>query len=196
MASVMGLLEARETAAQVRVEELREEAEWVLAELAKAEAVLERWAIACVEPAEALAGPEPEADHPPESATAVAEGPVTGPVVPHWRVGLTLGVLAPDYQRLGGVLEAEAGGSRVRAAGAGVGRAAGPGCGAGGGRGGAVEGEAAGGAGLAGRGAARGVHAEAGCRVTFRLRWRARQRPMSMVIDHRTAASPLSGRVS
>ncbi|MFE2267661.1 hypothetical protein ACFXB4_00280 [Streptomyces lavendulae] len=38
MAPVMGLLEARETAVQVRVEELREEAERVLAELAEAEA--------------------------------------------------------------------------------------------------------------------------------------------------------------
>ncbi|WP_367826637.1 hypothetical protein [Streptomyces sp. LMG1-1-1.1] len=58
MPSVMGLLEARETAAQVRVEELCEAAERVLAELAKAEAVLERRAIARVELAEALAGPE------------------------------------------------------------------------------------------------------------------------------------------
>ncbi|WP_405940787.1 hypothetical protein [Streptomyces sp. NBC_00207] len=115
MASVMGLLEARETAAQVRVEELGEEAERVLAELAKAEAVLERRAIARLELAEALSEPEPEADHPPESAPAVAEAPVAGSVVPHWRVGLTMEVLAPDYQRLVGVLEAEAGGSGLRA---------------------------------------------------------------------------------
>ncbi|MFF5977013.1 hypothetical protein ACFY7C_36515 [Streptomyces sp. NPDC012769] len=81
----MGLLEARETAAQVRVEELREEAERVLAELAKAEAVLERRAIARVELAEALSGPEPEADHPPEPPPAVAVAPVAGSVVPHWR---------------------------------------------------------------------------------------------------------------
>ncbi|MET9675938.1 hypothetical protein ABZY68_23000 [Streptomyces sp. NPDC006482] len=91
----MGLLEARETAAQVRVEELREEAERVLAELAKAEAVLERRAIR-LELAEALSGLESEADHPPESALAVAEAPVAGSVVPHWRVGLTMEVLAPD----------------------------------------------------------------------------------------------------
>ncbi len=74
MASVMGLLEARETAAQVRVEELREEAERVLAELAEAEAVLERRAIARVELAEALARPEPEAGHPLESVPAKVEG--------------------------------------------------------------------------------------------------------------------------
>ncbi|MFI5982468.1 hypothetical protein ACIBEA_16500 [Streptomyces sp. NPDC051555] len=107
MASGMGLLEARETAAQVRVEGLREEAE----------AVLERRAIARVELAEALSGPEPEPEtgHPPESAPAVAEAPVAGSVVPHWRVGLTMEVLAPDYQRLVGVLEAEACGSGLRA---------------------------------------------------------------------------------
>ncbi|WP_323188298.1 hypothetical protein [Streptomyces sp. NBC_00249] len=115
MASVMGLLEARGTAAQVRVEELREEAERVLAELAKAEAVLERRAIARLELAEDLSGPESEADHPPESAPAVPEAPVAGSVVPHWRVGLTMEVLAPDYRRLVGVLEAEAGGSGLRA---------------------------------------------------------------------------------
>ncbi|WP_405826884.1 hypothetical protein [Streptomyces sp. NBC_01390] len=160
--------------------------------------MLERRAIARVEPAEALSGPEPEADHSPESAPAVAEAPVAGSVVPHWRVGLTMEVRAPDYQRLVGVLEAEAeaeaGGSGLRAREL----AARPpaGVGAGEGRGGGVEGEAAAGAGPAGRGASRGVHAEAGCRVTFRLRWRARRRPMSMVSDHRTAASLLSGRVS
>ncbi|MEU4038426.1 hypothetical protein [Streptomyces collinus] len=67
----------------------------MLAELAKAEAVLERRAIARVELAEALAGPEAEADHPPESTPAVAEALVAGAVVPHWRVGLTMKVLAP-----------------------------------------------------------------------------------------------------
>ncbi|WP_317447472.1 hypothetical protein [Streptomyces collinus] len=111
----MGLLEARETAAQARVEELREEAERVPAELAKAEAVLERRAMARVELAEALAGPEPEAEHPPESAPADAEALVAGSVMPHWRVGLAMKVLAPDYQRLVGVLEAEAGGCGLRA---------------------------------------------------------------------------------
>lgn len=65
-------------------------------------------------PAEALAGPEPEADHPPESAPAVGEAPVAGSVVPHWRVRLTMEVLAPDYQRLVGVLEAGGSGLRAR----------------------------------------------------------------------------------
>lgn len=146
-----------------------------------------------VEPAEALAGPELEAGHPPESATAVAEAPVAGPLVPHGRVGLTLEVLAPDYQRLGGGLEAEAGGSGLRARswpGGWAwkrGRRRSRGCGR------------RGSGWWSGAGwprNARGVHAGAGCRVTFRLRWRARRRPVSMVIDHRTAASLLSGRVS
>lgn len=121
---------------------------------------------------------------------------MAGPVLPHWRVGLTLEVLAPDYQRLGGGLEAEAGGSGLRArelAGR-LGLEAGPA---------KVEGVRSKGKRLVARGwlagrprNARGVHAGAGCRVTFRLRWRARRRPVSMVIDHRTAASLLSGRVS
>lgn len=42
MASVMGLLEEREAAARVRVEELQAEADRILSELAVAEVVLER----------------------------------------------------------------------------------------------------------------------------------------------------------
>lgn len=53
MPSVMGLLEARESAARVRVEEMRAEADRVLAELAEAEAVLERRVVALAELAEA-----------------------------------------------------------------------------------------------------------------------------------------------
>ncbi|MFF6806048.1 hypothetical protein ACFY88_28705, partial [Streptomyces sp. NPDC012616] len=59
MASVMGLLEERETAARVRVEELRAEADRVLAELGEAEMLLERRVIARAELAEALAVPGP-----------------------------------------------------------------------------------------------------------------------------------------
>jgi hypothetical protein len=114
MASVMGLLEARETAALVRVDELREEAERVLAELREAEAVLERRAIALAELAEALAAPEPQAAEPPEAGPAPAKAPVAGSMVPTWREGFDVGVLAPDYQRLVGVLE-EAGGAGLRA---------------------------------------------------------------------------------
>ncbi|MFJ7067909.1 hypothetical protein [Streptomyces sp. NPDC101115] len=116
MASVMGLLEARERVAQVRVEELREEAERVLAELAEAEAVLDRRVIARLELAEALAAPEPEAGQSLEAAPAVVKAAVAGSVVPRWREGLSVAALAPDYQRLVGLLEAEAGGNGLRAA--------------------------------------------------------------------------------
>ncbi|MFI1393155.1 hypothetical protein [Streptomyces griseoaurantiacus] len=69
MASVMGLLEEREAAARVRVEELQAEADRIMSELAAAEAVLERRAIARVELAEALAAPGDAAD------AAVQEAP-------------------------------------------------------------------------------------------------------------------------
>ncbi|MDH6580296.1 hypothetical protein [Kitasatospora sp. MAP5-34] len=117
MASVMGLLEARESAAQVRVEELREQAERVLAALREAEAVLERRVIARVELAEALAEPGPQVEEPvrPVPVPVVAKVPVAGSVVPPWREGLTVAALAPDYQRLLGVLEAEPGGVGLRA---------------------------------------------------------------------------------
>ncbi|MFC4611232.1 hypothetical protein ACFO9E_26060 [Streptomyces maoxianensis] len=58
----MGLLEARETAARVRVEELRREAERVLAELREAEVVLERRVVALAELTEVLSAPELEVD--------------------------------------------------------------------------------------------------------------------------------------
>ncbi|MFJ2865933.1 hypothetical protein [Kitasatospora sp. NPDC087314] len=110
MASIMGLLEDREAAARVRVDELRGEAERVLAELADAEAVLERRTIAIAELAEALAAPEPGAEEPvrPVPVPVVVKVPVAGCVVPVWREGLTADVLAPDYRRLVGMLEAEA----------------------------------------------------------------------------------------
>lgn len=117
VASVMGLLEARETAAQVRVEELRGQAERVLARLREAEAVLERRGIARAELAEALAAPEPEPEAvvSPRLVPMPAKAPVARSVVPKRREGLTAHVLAPDYQRLLGVLEAEAGEEGLRA---------------------------------------------------------------------------------
>ncbi|MEU8521202.1 hypothetical protein [Streptomyces sp. NBC_01216] len=54
--SVMALVEEREAAVRGRAEKLRAEAERVLAELAEAEALLERRVIAAAEFAEALAG--------------------------------------------------------------------------------------------------------------------------------------------
>ncbi|MGW7410625.1 hypothetical protein ACWGI9_44380 [Streptomyces sp. NPDC054833] len=106
MASVMGLLEEREAVARVRVEELQAEADRILAELAAAEAVLERRAIARAELAEALAAPGDAADaavqeapDPVPEARAV-KVPVAGSIVPHFGEGMTVQALAPDYRRI------------------------------------------------------------------------------------------------
>ncbi|MFJ8745317.1 hypothetical protein ACIRL2_38830, partial [Embleya sp. NPDC127516] len=98
--SVMGLLEERETAARVRVEELRAEADRVLAALREAEAVLERRVVAVEELAEALdarvrdelageAGPEAAAVVEP----VVVKVAVAGSVVPHRRERMAVEVL-------------------------------------------------------------------------------------------------------
>jgi len=116
MASVMGLLEARESAARGRVEELRVEAERVLAELAEAEAVLERRAIAVAELTEALAeGAQAEEAVRPVPVPVVVKEPVAGSVVPAWREGMTVEALAPEYRRLLAVLESGAGPEGLRA---------------------------------------------------------------------------------
>lgn len=116
MASVVGLLEARELAARERVEGLREEADRVLAELAEAETDWEGWVIARQRVGEVLAAP-PErevavaapvpADGPsgPQAAAETAVTPAvktarTGSIVPVWRPGLEAGMLAVDYQRI------------------------------------------------------------------------------------------------
>lgn len=113
MASVMGLLEERETAARVRVEELQAEAERVLAELGEAESVLERRVIARAELAEALAaggetanapGPDVAAEEP---ETKVVRVPVAGSIVPRWHPEATAGALSPDYRRIVELLDAE-----------------------------------------------------------------------------------------
>jgi len=115
VASVMGLLEERETAARVRVAELRAEADRVLAELGEAEAVLERRVIARGELAEALAAPGMVSEEPvvdPRDTTSKAPeakggAPVAGSIVPRRREGVTAEALAPDYRRIVELLEAE-----------------------------------------------------------------------------------------
>jgi hypothetical protein len=109
MPSVMGLLEERERAAQQRVEVLQ-------AELREAEAVLERRVIARMELAEAMAEPSPVVEEPvrPVSVPVVLKMPTAGSVVPRWRDGLSVEALAPDYQRLLGVLESDGGGLRAK----------------------------------------------------------------------------------
>lgn len=97
MPSVMGLLEERERAARQRVEALQ-------AELQEAEAAWERFVIARQTVAEVLADPAageklPLAEVAGHRPARVANA-VPGSVVPAWREGLALDLLAPDYQRL------------------------------------------------------------------------------------------------
>jgi hypothetical protein len=115
VASVMGLLEERETAARAAVEELQAEAERILAELGVAEAVLERRVIARVELAEALAAGDDAAD-PPRLEVPVAEPParvdkvpVAGATVVRRREGMPVQALAPEYRRIVELLQAEPG---------------------------------------------------------------------------------------
>ncbi|MEV7729136.1 hypothetical protein AB0P15_31065 [Streptomyces sp. NPDC087917] len=106
MASVLGVLEGREAAARVRVEGLREEAARVAEMLEAAEIELDRRVIAREELVEALAGCAAETVAvPTEEGVAASFAPGAGSVVPPWRDGLPVTVLAPDYQRILGVLE-------------------------------------------------------------------------------------------
>ncbi|MFC9756665.1 hypothetical protein [Streptomyces sp. NPDC056921] len=115
MASVLGLLEAREAAAREAVERAREEAARITVVLEKAERVLERLVIAREAVVEMLAEPAGRARDVVEG-TAVAAA-VTGSPVPHQSGRLDRAVLAPEYQRVISVLETEAaaGRDKVRA---------------------------------------------------------------------------------
>ncbi|MFE9222575.1 hypothetical protein ACFYN3_40560 [Streptomyces lavendulae] len=113
----MGLLEGREAAARVRVEELRAEAERVLAELGAAEVVWERRVIARAELGEALAVgsdavvvPAAEAPDPAQTEVKEREVPVAGSVVRRCGEGMTVRALAPDYRRIVELVESEPGG--------------------------------------------------------------------------------------
>ena len=109
VASVLGKLEEREAAARVRVEGLREEAARLAEVLEAAEIELDRRVIAREELVEALTGSAAgstavtttEAEE--EAAPSLVLLP--GSTVPPWREGLPVTVLAPDYQRILGVLE-------------------------------------------------------------------------------------------
>jgi len=107
MASVLGMLEERETAARVRVEGLREEVARLAGVLEAAEIELDRRVIAREELLEALAASAAEttAVTEAEEEAAPSLAPVPGSVVPPWREGLSVTVLAPDCQRILGVLE-------------------------------------------------------------------------------------------
>lgn len=109
MASVLGMLEERETAARVRVEGLREEVARLAGVLEAAEIELDRRVIAREELVEALAVSAAEstsiANTESEAEQETAPSPVPGSTVPPWRDGLPVTVLTPDYPRILGVLE-------------------------------------------------------------------------------------------
>ncbi|MFD0602061.1 MULTISPECIES: hypothetical protein [Streptomyces] len=107
MASVLGMLEERETAARVRVEGLREEVARLAGVLEAAEIELDRRVIAREELVEALAASAAEttAVTGAEAEQEIVPSPVPGSIVPAWRGGLPVTVLAPDYQQILGVVE-------------------------------------------------------------------------------------------
>lgn len=107
MASVLGMLEERETAARGRVEGLREEVARLAGVLEVAEIELDRRVIAREELVEALAASAAEttAVTEAEAEQRAVPAPVPGSIVPPWREGLPVTVLAPDYQRILGVLD-------------------------------------------------------------------------------------------
>jgi hypothetical protein len=105
MASVLGMLEERETAARVRVEGLREEVARLAGVLEAAEIELDRRVIAREELVEALAASAADTTAVTEAEAETVPAPVPGSIVPPWREGLPVTVLAPDYQRILGVLD-------------------------------------------------------------------------------------------
>ncbi|MET7498624.1 hypothetical protein [Streptomyces sp900116325] len=117
---MLGLLEAREAAARVRVDDLREATARAAAVLEAAEIELERRVIAreelvealAVSAAETIAVTEPEAK---AELSVPVPVPLPGTAVPSWREGLPATVLAPDYQRILGMVADRSGQGPVRA---------------------------------------------------------------------------------
>lgn len=109
--SMLGLLEARETAARERVEDLREEASSMAAALEAAEIELDRRVIAREELVDALAASAEETTVVTEAGAKEAPAPVPvsasvpGAVVPPWREGVSVSVLWLDNQRILNVLQ-------------------------------------------------------------------------------------------
>jgi hypothetical protein len=122
VASVLGLLEAREAVARERVEVLREEAARAAAELEAAEVELDRRVIAREELVEALAvSAEAAADvEEGEDGSEVAPFPepvsaaAQGAVVPRRREGLAVSVLSLDNQQILKVLRDRPGAEPLR----------------------------------------------------------------------------------
>jgi len=111
MPSVVGLLEQRECADRRRVDELREEADRVQAELAVAERDWNEWVIARSRVGEVLAPGDgdvagldvsvalPDSSEQPVPGE-VSESAKLKSVVPMWRAGLAWSALSVDYQRI------------------------------------------------------------------------------------------------
>lgn len=113
MPSVVGLLEQRELGARRRVDELREEADRIQAELAVAEREWKEWAIARSRVGEVLAPVEeagqdhvgagrnvPAAGRQPGKTPQVPQAAKPKSQVPVWREGLDWSALSVDYQRI------------------------------------------------------------------------------------------------
>ncbi|MGW5689713.1 hypothetical protein ACWEWX_01745 [Streptomyces asiaticus] len=113
MPSVVGLLEQRELVARRRMDELREEADRIQAELAVAERDCKEWAIARSRVGEVLAPADetehgheqadrtpPTADGQAEEASSTPEAAKAKSQVPVWREGLAWSALSVDYQRI------------------------------------------------------------------------------------------------
>ncbi|MEU8893959.1 hypothetical protein [Streptomyces sp. NPDC048442] len=125
MASMLGLLEAREVSARERVEVLREEAARAAAALEAGEIELDRRVIAREELIDALAASAAEttsatevegaAEAPPASIPVPEAATVPGAVVPPWREGLQMSALSPDNQRILNVLQDRPGPEPLRA---------------------------------------------------------------------------------
>ncbi|WP_461088090.1 hypothetical protein [Streptomyces deserti] len=108
MPSVVGLLEQHEVAARRRVDELRDEADRVQAELAPAEQEWQEWAIARRR-VDAVLAPDgdttAETEVPPDPRDADGQPAPRDAAkpksqVPVWREGLAWSVLSVDYQRI------------------------------------------------------------------------------------------------
>lgn len=192
MASILGLLEVRESAARERVEDLREAAARAAAALEAAEIELDRRVIAREELVEALAasatGTTALTEAETEAESVPASAPLPGTTVPSWREGLSATALSPDYQRILGMLADRPGREPVKAKEIAVMLGLEPTAGEGGGR--AVEGEATGGARMAGPGSVGDVQRRP------RARGRARRRLIRVIIDHWIMASLVAVRVS
>ncbi|MFE4514036.1 hypothetical protein ACFRMQ_07540 [Kitasatospora sp. NPDC056783] len=105
MPPVVGLLEQRELTARRRVDELREEADRIHAELDMAEREWKEWVVARSRVGEVLASGEAAGEDLPAPAgqrvrSEQAHAAKSKSVVPVWRAGLSWSALSVDYQRI------------------------------------------------------------------------------------------------